>query len=327
MHAEIKAVLKGVLDRDPLTREQALMLAETPPQDLPEILNAARRVRETHRGDVVSLCAIINAKSGRCSEDCRFCAQSLRYQTGVKAYPLIPDQRILDGWERSAQDGVSFFCIVTSGRRAEPDELERIRGVLQRMREAGKVRPCASLGALNLEDLVGLREAGLVRYHHNIETARSFYASVCTTHSYDERVRTVLNAGKAGLQVCSGGILGMGETMAQRVEMAMALRDLQVDSIPLNFLNPIPGTPLAGKGILARDEILKTVALFRLINPDREIRACAGREVHLGEEQGMLFDAGVDGILTGDYLTTKGTPPGKDREVILSHGLRVAPDA
>ena len=327
MHAEIKAVLKGVLDRDPLTREQALMLAETPPQDLPEILNAARRVRETHRGDVVSLCAIIKAKSGRCSEDCRFCAQSLRYQTGVKAYPLIPDQRILDGWERSAQDGVSFFCIVTSGRRAEPDELERIRGVLQRMREAGKVRPCASLGALNLEDLVGLREAGLVRYHHNIETARSFYASVCTTHSYDERVRTVLNAGKAGLQVCSGGILGMGETMAQRVEMAMALRDLQVDSIPLNFLNPIPGTPLAGKGILARDEILKTVALFRLINPDREIRACAGREVHLGEEQGMLFDAGVDGILTGDYLTTKGTPPGKDREVILSHGLRVAPDA
>ncbi len=327
MHANIKAMLKRVLDGDPLTQEQALTLAETPPQDLPELLNVSRRVRETHRGDVVSLCAIINAKSGRCTEDCRFCAQSVRYQTGVKSYPLLPDQMILDGSERSAQDGVSFFCIVTSGRRAAPDELEKIRGILQRMREAGKVRPCASLGALDLEDLVRLREAGLIRYHHNIETARSFYASVCSTHSYDERVRTVLNAGKAGLQVCCGGILGMGETMAQRIEMAISLRDLHVDSIPLNFLNPIPGTPLAGKGLLDRDEILKTVALFRLINPALEIRACAGREVHLGEDQGMLFDAGVDGILTGDYLTTKGTSPEKDREVIISHGLMVVPDA
>ncbi|MEK6776654.1 MAG: biotin synthase BioB [bacterium] len=327
MHAEIKAILDRVLDGSSLTREQAMTLAQTPPQYLPELLNASRSVREAHRGDVVSLCAIINAKSGRCAEDCSFCAQSVRYQTGAQSYPLLPDQRILDGSERSAQDGVSFFCIVTSGRRAAPDDLERIRGILQRMREAGKVRPCASLGSLDLEDLVGLREAGLIRYHHNIETARTFYASVCTTHSYDERVRTVRHAREAGLQVCSGGILGMGETMAQRIEMAMALRELQVDSIPLNFLNPIPGTPLAGKELLARDEILKTVALFRLINPEVEIRACAGREIHLGGDQGMLFDAGVDGILTGDYLTTKGTAPGKDREVIISHGLRVAPDA
>jgi biotin synthase len=323
MHNDIRPILEGVLKGDSLSYGQALILGDTRPEDLPELMAAACRVREKFRGDAVSLCAIINAKSGRCAEDCRFCAQSVRYETGVPSYPLIPDGQILEGAENSAQDGVSLFCIVTSGRRATPGELGRISAVLQRMRKAGRVRPCASLGTLNLEDLQNLKEAGLIRYHHNIETARSYYASVCTTHSYEERVKTVLDVKKAGLEICCGGILGMGESMEQRVEMAMALRDLQVDSIPLNFLNPIPGTPLAGQEPLGQDEILKTVALFRLINPFSEIRACAGREACLGEDQGMLLDAGIDGILTGDYLTTKGTSPQKDHEMIASHSLRV----
>ncbi len=324
MHKIIGPILECVLKGDLLSQEQALILAGVCTEDLPELMAAARKVRERFRGDSVSLCAIINAKSGRCAEDCRFCAQSVRYETGVESYPLIPDGQILEGAENSAQDGVSLFCIVTSGRRVTPEELERICAVLRKMRKEGRVRPCASLGTLGIDDLKRLKKAGLIRYHHNIETARSFYESVCTTHSYEERIKTVSHVKEAGLEICCGGILGMGETMEQRVEMAMALRDLQVDSIPLNFLNPIPGTPLAGQEPLGREEILKTVALFRLINPSSEIRACAGREACLGEDQGMLLDAGIDGILTGDYLTTKGTSPYKDREMIAVHGLRVA---
>ncbi len=300
------------------------MLAEATPAALPEVMAAARKVRERFRGDAVSLCAIINAKSGRCAEDCRFCSQSVRYETGAPSYPLISEDRILAGAESSADDGAAFFCIVTSGRRATPAELEEICRALQKMRDAGRVRPCASLGTLELKELIQLRESGLSRYHHNIETARSFYESICTTHAFDVRERTVRNVKEAGLQVCCGGILGLGESMAQRIEMAETLRDLQVDSIPLNFLHPIPGTPLAEDAPpLAREEILATVAIFRLINPTTEIRACAGRQEHLQEDQGKLLDAGIDGLLTGDYLTTEGVSPEKDRDLVSRHGLKL----
>jgi biotin synthase len=210
---------------------------------------------------------------------------------------------------------------VTSGKRATAGELEKIAAVLRKMRDAGRIRPCASLGTLEQEELVQLKHAGLVRYHHNVETAKSYYESVCTTHAYEDRLKTVRYAKAAGLEVCCGGIIGMGETLAQRVEMAFALRDLQVNSIPINILNPIEGTPLFGTQPLGRDEILKTMALLRIINPTSEIRACAGREVHLGDEQGRLLDAGIDGLLTGDYLTTQGTAPGADREMISAHRL------
>jgi biotin synthase len=320
----IEAILERAVRGESLSAQEALVLAEATPAALPEVMAAARKVRERFRGDAVSLCAIINAKSGRCAEDCRFCAQSVRYETGVPSYPLIPEDRILAGAESSADDGAAFFCIVTSGRRATPGELEEICRALRKMRDAGRVRPCASLGTLELQELIQLRESGLARYHHNIETARSFYESICTTHAFDVRERTVRNVKEAGLQVCCGGILGLGESMAQRIEMAVTLRDLQVDSIPLNFLHPIPGTPLAEDAPpLAREEILATVAIFRLINPTTEIRACAGRQEHLQEEQGQLLDAGIDGLLTGDYLTTAGVSPEKDRDLVSRHGLKV----
>ncbi len=322
----IEAILERAVRGESLSSQQARTLADACPAALPEIMAAARTVRDRFRGDAVSLCAIINAKSGRCAEDCRFCAQSSRYETGTPSYPLIPEDRILAGAERSADDGAAYFCIVTSGRRATPGELEQICQALQKMRDAGRVRPCASLGTLEPQELLRLRESGLTRYHHNIETARSFYEEVCTTHAFDVRVRTVGYAREAGLQVCSGGILGLGESMAQRIEMAETLRDLQVDSIPLNFLHAIPGTPLADDvPPLAREEILATVALFRLINPTTEIRACAGRQEHLRDEQGRLLDAGMDGLLTGDYLTTPGVSPKEDRDLIARHGLKVEP--
>ncbi len=322
----IEAILQQAVRGESLTSQQAETLADACPAALPEVMATARTVRDRFRGDAVSLCAIINAKSGRCAEDCRFCAQSSRYETGAPSYPLIPQDRILAGAERSADDGAAFFCIVTSGRRATPAELAKICEALGKMREAGRVRPCASLGTLERAELLELRDAGLTRYHHNIETARSFYEEVCTTHAFDVRVRTVRYAKEAGLQVCCGGILGLGESMAQRIEMAETLRDLQVDSIPLNFLHPVAGTPLAEDAPpLAREEILATVALFRLINPTTEIRACAGRQEHLQEEQGKLLDAGMDGLLTGDYLTTAGASPEHDRELVSKHGLKVLP--
>ncbi len=323
MEDTLRQVRELLLAGGEITSEQAFQLADTGMEGLGDLMTVAREVRQAFRGNEVSLCAIVNAKSGQCSEDCRFCAQSLRYRTGVKSYPLIPGEKILEAAEVSAEEGAGFFCIVTSGRRANREELRKIMIALEQLREEGRVRPCASLGALDLPDLVRLREAGLVRYHHNLETSRSFYASVCTTHSYEERVRTVRWVKEAGLSACSGGIFGLGETLKQRVEMALTLRELEVDSIPLNFLNPIPGTPLDGMPCLDREEILKSVALFRLIHPGAEIRACAGREVHLGDDPGVLLQAGIDGILTGDYLTTKGTQPVKDREIIAAHGMKV----
>ncbi|NOY53299.1 MAG: biotin synthase BioB [Deltaproteobacteria bacterium] len=321
MQKKYRTLIQQAEEGGSLNWEEANALVQV---DLPELMAAACRVRERFRGDAVSLCAIINAKSGRCGEDCRFCAQSAHHKTGVSTYPLIPEEQILEGADRSAGDGVHLFCIVTSGRRATREDLSKIEAMLRKMRAAGRIRPCASLGTLDLPELKALKEAGLLRYHHNIETARSFYAAVCTTHSFDRRLKTVRNAKAAGLEVCCGGILGMGETMAQRMEMALTLRDLKVDSIPLNFLHPIPGTPLADVQSMGREEILKTVALFRLIHPGVEIRACAGREIQLGKEQGRLLDAGIDGLLTGDYLTTPGTAPEKDRVLVASHGLRVA---
>lgn len=323
MDRSLERILKCAEQGGSVTFDEALCLAGGGPEDLPPLMTSARKIRETFRGDAVSLCAIINAKSGRCGEDCGFCAQSTRFKTDAASYPLIPEETILQGSEESAREGVSFFCIVTSGKRATAQELEKIGAILRRMRDAGQVRPCASLGTLELEELVALKEDGLIRYHHNIETARSYYESVCTTHGYDDRLQTVLRAKKAGLEVCCGGIIGMGETMAQRIEMACALRDLEVTSIPLNILNPIEGTPLFGTEQLSRDEILKTFALFRIINPTAEIRACAGREVNLQDEQGKLLDAGIDGLLTGDYLTTTGTSPEKDRGMITARGLKI----
>jgi len=317
----VEALVRKVLEGGAVERAEALALARGAVGHTAELMEAARRVRRAWRGDRVGLCAIINAKSGRCAEDCRFCAQASRYQTATASYPLVSEERILEGAERAGREGAGRFCIVTSGRRPTAGELDRIARVLASLRAAGRVRPCASLGILDRDALVRLKAAGLIRYHHNIETAESFYSSVCSTHSFTQRINTVRAAKSAGLEVCSGGILGLGETMAQRVEMALTLRDLEVDAVPLNLLRPIPGTPLEGMPRLSREEILASVALFRLILPRAEIRACAGREFQLGGDQGLLLDAGVDGILTGDYLTTSGTAPARDRAAVVARGL------
>jgi len=286
-----------------------------------DMFAAANRIREERYTNRVDCCSIINAKSGNCSEDCSFCAQSVYYDTDAETYGLMDRAEILESAKKSLDTGIRRFCVVTSGRGIENDrELAAIADVISSMRDIG-IMPCATLGILDKTQLGVLKEAGLNRYHHNIETARSFYPSICSTHDFEDRLVTVKAAAETGLSVCSGGIIGMGETMAQRAEMALSLRDMGVDSVPLNFLMPVPGTPLGDMEPISPMEALKSIALFRFILPDKEIRVCGGRLNVLGELHPMMYMAGANGVLTGDYLTRIGRDPLMDRQLFEDLGL------
>lgn len=290
------------------------------------MLASAGRLRERMFGSSVDACSIINAKSGNCSEDCAYCAQSAHHQTSAEVYPLLPEERIVAAARRAAENGVRRFCIVTSGKAIYTDaEMESIAMCVGRIRGLG-VMPCATLGSLSSGQMRLLKDAGLNRFHHNIETSRSFFPKICTTHDYDERVETLEIARQAGLSLCSGGIIGMGEDMSDRAEMALALRVLGVDSVPLNFLMPIPGTPLADTAPVTPLDALRTIALFRYILPEKEIRVCGGRVHGLGELHPLMFLAGANGVLTGDYLTTTGRDYARDQKLFADLGLDISYD-
>jgi len=274
----------------------------------------AHLLREEHFGDRVELCSIINAKSGRCAENCAFCAQSAHARTAAPVYPLKPIEEIVAGARQALAEGSHCYGIVTSGTRVTPGaEFEAILAALRQIRTLGGIDPSASLGILDAATARELAAAGCVTYHHNLETARSFFPEVCTTHDYEEDVATVRVAKAAGMKVCCGGIFGLGESPAQRVELAVTLRELAVDSVPLNFLNPVPGTRLEGAAHLTPMECLRIIALFRYFLPDRRISVCGGREPNLRELQSWIFMAGASGTMVGNYLTTKG----RDRETDL----------
>jgi biotin synthase len=289
-------------------------------------LAEAGRVRERRCGRQVSFCVIVNAKSGMCSEDCAFCSQSARAAASqVPHYPLLPKEELVDAAEQAAAAGASRFSLVTAGRgllslRDRNAVLEAVAAI----KAAVPIRVCASLGIVDRGFLMELKAAGLYRFHHNLETAGSFFPSICTTHSFAERVATIEAAKDAGLSVCAGGIFGLGETLAQRWEMAQTLKNLPVDAIPLNFLHPLPGTPLAHRPMLAPLEALKIVMAFRLFFPDRSLIICGGRQVTLRSLAPLLFAAGADALMTGDYLTTKGRLPDEDRQMLTDLGLELA---
>lgn len=234
----------------------------------------------------------MNAKSGFCGEDCAFCAQSARHRTNIRTFPLVSPDEMVARALQAADQGAGRFSIVTSGVSLGARELERVAHAVRRIRERTDLAVCASLGMLTEEAAAMLRESGVTTYHHNLETARSFFPRICTTHDYEKDLETVRAARKEGLRTCSGGILGLGESWAERVELAFTLRDLDVDGIPLNFLNPIPGTRMENRPLLAPMEALKCVSLFRFILPGREILVCGGREVTLGDFQSWIFFAG-----------------------------------
>ncbi len=288
---------------------------------LPLLFYGACRIRDHYNGRGIRLCAIVNAKSGRCPEDCAFCAQSAHHQTEIEAYPLMgPDEILLKAQEAKAM-GARRFAIVTSGKALSAKELDDAVQAIRLIKEEAGLIPCASLGMLTKEAALRLKEAGLNRFHHNLETARSFFPSICTTHAYEEDLDTLRRAKEAGLQVCSGGIFGLGESPEQRLELAYTLKEQSVDSVALNFLDPIPGTPLEKAAPLAPLEHLRFVALFRFILPDKDIRICGGREYGLRDLHPLVFWAGASGIMIGNYLTTRGRDHQADLQMIQDLGL------
>lgn len=314
MEKMINKLTQRVLDGGTLSPEEARAILGARGADLTLVLAGAHRIRERAFGNRIELCSIINAKSGRCAENCSFCAQSAHHRTSAPTYPLKATDEIVQGALQAQAEGSHCYGIVTSGTRVrEGEEFERILSAIREIRATTAIEPSASLGLLDEQTARALAEAGCATYHHNLETARSFFPSICTTHEYEEDVQTVRVAKAAGMKVCCGGIFGLGESLEQRVELAFTLRELEVDSVPLNFLNPIAGTPLEGKKDLTPLDCLRIIALFRYLLPERRISVCGGREPNLRDFQSWIFMAGASGTMVGNYLTTFG----RDREADL----------
>lgn len=296
---------------------------------LDALLERARAVREAVHGNEIALCGITSAKSGCCPEDCGFCSQSAHHAgADAPVYPLIGADEIVAQAKAAERAGAREFSIVTSGTRiASERELAVLEEAVRRIRAETAVEPCASLGLIREPELARLKAAGLLHYHHNLETARSLFPQVCTTHSYEEQLETIRMARRLGMQLCTGGILGMGETPEQRVELAEELRGLGVDCVPLNFLNPRPGTPMASVRAITPGECLAAIAVFRLMMPAAHVFVMGGREVNLGDRQDLVFRAGADGTMVGNYLTSAGRAPDRTVAMIEGQGLALRPPA
>ncbi|NTV12866.1 MAG: biotin synthase BioB [Desulfobulbaceae bacterium] len=283
---------------------------------LPELAGLALAQKLATRGNKVSLCSILNAKSGKCSEDCRFCVQSSYYTTGAPVYPLKEVAEVVAAAREAQRIGATRFSLVTSGRGPSRGELARIAALVRAIRAEVPIQVCASLGILDREGFLLLKEAGVSRYHHNLESSREYFPQVATTHTFAERLATIRAAQEAGLEVCAGGIFGLGESEDDRISLALTLKELAVDSVPLNVLIPLPGTPLAGMTPLGVAAIIRSLALFRLLLPEVPIRLAAGRESALGDFLGLAFMAGADGMMIGGYLTQRGRLPQDDQRFI-----------
>jgi len=315
-------VAARILDGGSITWNEAIEIANIPDAETFDLLYQANRLRKHFCGEQIHLCSIINAKSGLCPEDCSFCAQSAHHRTDVQVYPLVDDEEIVRSAHTATMEGAGCFGIVTSGTTTgRGSELDRICSVIRKIRSEGEIQPACSLGIIDRETAVVLRDAGMMKYHHNLETARSFFPNICTTHDYEEDVQTVRAVKEAGLRVCCGGIFGLGETPEQRVEFAFTLKELEVDSVPINFLNPVPGTRLAHADFLTPMECLRIIALFRYVMPDKQISVCGGREKNLRDLQSWMFFAGASGTMVGNYLTTTGREPEQDLQMFRDLGL------
>lgn len=321
MTSLIQKTLTTVLDGDSVDRQTALQLAADTNQE--ELWAAADQIRNHFHGADFSLCSIINARSGRCSEDCRFCAQSARHHTGVDEYEIAAMEQALAMAEENDRHGVHRFSLVTSGRSVSMTLLDKFAAVYQAIDRKTSLQLCGSMGLLTPEKSRRLKEMGVSRYHCNLETCRNFFPRICTTHTWEEKVETLKMARDAGMSLCSGGIIGMGESTADRIDMALELRELAVDSIPLNILTPIAGTPLADRKPLAVEEVLTAIALFRFINPRVVIRIAGGRQ-QLGRDQYRCFTAGANGAMVGNYLTTIGNAMENDLRTFSEMGFTFA---
>jgi biotin synthase len=306
VYSRIDEITHRILDDGEMTVEEGLWMIGLGEEYIPWLMAGADRIRKTYRGNEIEVCAISNVRSGNCSENCSFCSQSGHHQTNAPVYNYISSEQLSQQAQRARQWGASDFGVVSKGwgvRSAK--ERRHLHEYFQTLKESSDIGRCASLGVLDSGTAQELKAMGMENYHHNLECAPSFFHQVCSTHTYQENIDTINAARDAGLRVCSGGILGMGETLAQRIELAETLRQLNVTSVPLNFLNPQQGTPMGLNKPMKPMEILHSITVFRYMLPKAEIRIAGGRQF-LGDMQAMIFMAGASGVMIGDYLTTKG---------------------
>ena len=323
-HARIAELGRGVLLGNPASREEGRWLFNLEnTADIFDLLSWANRIREHFKGNKIHLCSIVNVKAGGCSENCRFCAQSALYQTDSPRYGLIEAGQVLAAADEAKANGVTGLGLVAAWRGLEEGPvLDEICQRFEELKASGKARPDASLGIIRDRKVADrLKRAGVECYNHNLESSRRFFPKVCSTHAYEERVQTIRHLKDAGIKICSGGIIGMGETREDRCELAFSLREIGASVVPINILNPVPGTPFAKIEPLAPLEILKTIACFRFILPRQEIMIAGGRAANLRDMQSMIFLAGASALMVGNYLTTLNQPVEKDLQMLKDLGL------
>jgi biotin synthase len=326
MNNFITKVATNILEGRDITFKEAVKIISIKDSDtelLDTLFNGANKIREKYMGDVADLCTIMNVKSGNCSEDCTYCSQSAHYNTLINQYDTLDYKDILKRALEVKKSGAHRFSLVTSGRGIENDkDLDILLNIYKNLKKDTGLKLCASHGIINYKQALKLKEAGVSMYHHNIETCRTNYSNICTTHTYNDRISTIKNVLSANIEVCCGGILGLGETDIDRVKMFFEIKELNIRSIPLNILMPVKGTPLESKKILSPNNILKSLAVCRYINPNAFIRYAGGR-MALKNKQNAGFKAGINGALVGNYLTTIGSNIEEDKKMILSMGFKL----
>lgn len=294
-----------------ISREEADIIVRE--AELNELCDAANEICRHFHGDTVDSCSIVNARSGNCGEDCKWCAQATRHNTGCETYRFLSEEETIEAARHNEREGIKRFSLVTSGRAVTDRDLDKFCDIYARLDAETALYLCASMGLLNREQLERLKKAGVKRYHCNMETSSEYFRTLCTTHTPEDKKNTIKAAKEAGMAVCSGGIIGMGETMDQRLDFAFELADLGVDSVPINILDPIPGTPLEGTPLISEEEIIRTAAMFRLILPQVSIRFAGGRMRLSQESMLRMLTGGVNGVLMGDMLTTVSNTIAQDR--------------
>ncbi|ADR19424.1 biotin synthase [Calditerrivibrio nitroreducens DSM 19672] len=308
----IERIKEKVLSGEEISDGEIRFLIDFPEDNIQPLLNASYEIKRAFFSSKIDLCSIANVKSGLCSEDCKFCAQSAHYKTESSVYEYIGEKKLREAIEFYKNKGVRRFALVTSGKTLDEETFDIVLNNVKLIKDFGLV-PDISVGILTKDQLLRLKEVGLNGFHHNLETSRTFFPKICSTHDYDEDVKTVKDAVELGLYVCSGGIFGIGESWEDRVELAYELKSLGVQSVPINFLNPIKGTPLEDRPVMSEVEALKIIAIYRFILPDRQIRVCGGRSRVFNERsKSIILKSGASGIMVGDYLTTTGFPIDSD---------------
>lgn len=318
---DIKALYNRVIGGYLITREEALFLYK---EDLGDLTRYADMIRDHFCGNQFDMCTIINGKSGLCSENCKFCAQSSHYNTGSKVYSLLSEEEILTDAKKNADQGVMRYSIVTAGRSLSDGEVDRMCQIIRRIKEEVHISVCVSFGLLKEDQFRRLKEAGAERVHNNLEASENFFPSVCTSHSFSDKVQAIRAAQAAGMDVCSGGIMGLGESIEDRIDMALSLRDLGIESIPVNMLNPIPGTPMEKYESLDEKEMQRIIAVYRFILPKAFIRLAGGRGL-MSDKGKACFMSGANAAISGDMLTTAGITVDKDKKLLEELDYMIKP--